>query len=93
MKSTGIIKRVDDLGKIQIPRELSRLLNIGVGELMEFFTLDNHIVLVPYDPNNDVRHAIEKFRLYIMCDVTEHQDELLAKLDEMNAILDAEGVK
>ena len=56
MKSTGIIKRVDDLGKVQIPKELRRLLNIGVGELMEFFTPDNHIVLVPYDPNNDVRH-------------------------------------
>ena len=38
MKSTGIIKRVDDLGKVQIPKELRRLLNIGVGELMQFFT-------------------------------------------------------
>ena len=90
MKSTGIIKRVDDLGKVQIPKELRRLLNIGVGELMEFFTLDNHIVLVPYDPSNDVRHAIEKLRLFLACEVVDHKDELLAKIDEMNAILDPE---
>ncbi len=90
MKSTGIIRRVDDLGKIQIPKELRRLLSIGVGDPMEFYTMDNHIVLVPYDPNTDIRHAIEKFRLYIMCDDVNHKDELLTKLDEMNAILDAE---
>ena len=57
---------------------------------MEFYTADDNIILVPYDPNTDIKHVIEKFRLYIMCDVTEHQDELLAKIDEMNAILDAE---
>ena len=39
---------MNDLGKIQIPKELRRLLRIGVGDLMEFFTVDNHIVLVPY---------------------------------------------
>lgn len=90
MKATGIIRRVDDLGRIMIPKELRRTLTIRDGDLMEFYTADDNIILVPYDPNTDIKHAIEKLRLFLTSYGVEHQDELLAKIDEMNAILDAE---
>ena len=88
MKATGIIKRVDDLGRIQIPKELRRTMTIREGDPMEFYTTGDNIVLVPYDPNTDTRHAIEKLRLFVMYDAADHKEELLAKIDEMNAILD-----
>lgn len=38
MKATGIIRRVDDLGRVVIPKEIRRTLGIREGEPMEIFT-------------------------------------------------------
>lgn len=38
MRATGIIRRVDDLGRIVIPKEVRRLMRISEGEAMEIFT-------------------------------------------------------
>ena len=37
MRATGIIRRVDDLGRIVIPRDIRKQMNIGDGEAMEIF--------------------------------------------------------
>lgn len=41
MKGTGIVRRVDDLGRIIIPREIRRTLNICEGEPLEIFIDDD----------------------------------------------------
>lgn len=87
MKATGIIKRVDDLGRIQIPRELRRTMTIREGDPMEFYTMNDKIVLVPYNPDTDTRHAIEKLQKFIMFEDSNHKEELLAKIEEMKSIL------
>lgn len=38
MKATGIIRRVDDLGRVVIPREIRKTLGIREGEPLEIFT-------------------------------------------------------
>jgi AbrB family looped-hinge helix DNA binding protein len=38
MRATGIIRRVDDLGRIVIPKEVRRTMKIREGEAMEIFT-------------------------------------------------------
>ena len=38
MKATGIIRRVDDLGRVVIPKEIRRTLRIREGEPLEIFT-------------------------------------------------------
>ena len=38
MRATGIIKRVDDLGRVIIPREVRKALNIREGDPLEIFT-------------------------------------------------------
>ena len=49
MKATGIIRRIDDLGRIVIPKEIRRQLKITDGDPLEIFlTTDNEIVLKPY---------------------------------------------
>ena len=46
MKATGIIRRVDDLGRVVIPKELRRAINIHEGEQLEIFaTSDGEIIL------------------------------------------------
>lgn len=48
MRATGSVKRVDDLGRINIPKHIRKQLNISEGEPLEFFIEDNCIVLKKY---------------------------------------------
>lgn len=49
MKSTGIIRRIDDLGRIVIPKEIRRALRMETGESVEIYTNKNgEIVLKKY---------------------------------------------
>ena len=51
MKATGIVRRFDDLGRIAIPREIRRQLEIKEGQGMEIFTdRDGAIILKKYVP-------------------------------------------
>ncbi len=45
MKSTGIVRRVDELGRIVIPMELRRTFNIDVRDPLEIFIDEDKIVL------------------------------------------------
>ena len=45
MKATGVVRRIDDLGRIVIPKEIRRNLRIRDGESLEIFVDDNDIVL------------------------------------------------
>ena len=51
MKATGVVRRIDDLGRIVIPKEIRRTLRIGEGSPLEIFTeKDGEIVLKKYSP-------------------------------------------
>ena len=45
MKATGIVRRVDDLGRIVIPIELRRTMDIGLRDTLEIFVEDDKIIL------------------------------------------------
>jgi transcriptional pleiotropic regulator of transition state genes len=51
MKSTGIIRRVDELGRIVIPIELRRVLDIEERDEMEIYMDNDKIVLKKYESN------------------------------------------
>lgn len=48
MKSTGVIRRIDELGRIVIPKEIRRNLGIRDGENVEIFTDNDSIILKKY---------------------------------------------
>ena len=50
MKSTGIVRRVDELGRIVLPIELRRSLNINERDTLEIFVDDEIIILKKYEP-------------------------------------------
>lgn len=50
MKSTGIVRKVDNLGRIVVPKELRRFLNIEVCDPVEIFMENETIVLRKYEP-------------------------------------------
>ena len=49
MKSTGIVRRVDDLGRVVIPRDIRRKQNISEGDPLEIFIEDDNIVLKKFE--------------------------------------------
>ena len=49
MKATGIVRRIDDLGRVVVPKEIRRTLRIREGDPMEIFTnRDGEIILKKY---------------------------------------------
>ena len=51
MKATGIVRRIDDLGRIVIPKEIRRTMRIREGDPLEIFTdIDGEVVFKKYSP-------------------------------------------
>ena len=50
MKSTGIVRKIDELGRLVLPIELRRTLEISDGDSLEMFVEDNTIILKKYQP-------------------------------------------
>ena len=50
MKATGMVRRVDDLGRVVIPKGLRRTLGIMEGDALEMFVSDEDVVLRRYTP-------------------------------------------
>ena len=50
MKSTGIVRRVDELGRIVLPIELRRTLDIAEKDALEIYVEESSIVLKKYEP-------------------------------------------
>ncbi len=50
MKATGIVRKVDELGRIVIPKELRGILDINIKDPLEIFTEDTNIILKKYNP-------------------------------------------
>ncbi len=50
MKSIGIVRKVDELGRIVLPIELRRTLDIDVKDPMEIYTDQSTVILKKYEP-------------------------------------------
>ncbi|MBR5135178.1 MAG: AbrB/MazE/SpoVT family DNA-binding domain-containing protein [Clostridia bacterium] len=50
MKPVGIVRQIDALGRIVIPKELRRTLDISEGDSLELFIEDNTVILRKYQP-------------------------------------------
>ena len=48
MKATGVVRRIDDLGRIVIPKEIRKSLRIKDGEYLQIFLESENIVLQKY---------------------------------------------
>ena len=80
MKATGIVRKIDNLGRVVLPIELRRTLNIKNDEPVEIFVDNENIVLKKYSPN-------------LACKVTGVISEDNLILANGKVILSHEGVK
>ncbi len=84
MKATGIVRRIDDLGRVVIPKEIRRTLRIREGDPLEIFTdREGEIILKKYSPISELS-AFAKEYVESLCAtigatvcVTDH-DQIIA---------------
>ena len=50
MKSTGVVRKIDELGRIVIPIELRRTLNLEIKDALEIYVDGEQIILKKYEP-------------------------------------------
>ena len=50
MKSTGIVRRIDKMGRVVLPAELRRTMNLGDRETVEIFVEGSSVILKKYNP-------------------------------------------
>lgn len=71
MRATGIVRRIDDLGRIVIPKEVRKRLNIREGDPFELYLDGETVVLKKYDYLENARQAVESTLQYV-----ENDDDL-----------------
>ena len=52
MQSTGIVRKLDSLGRITLPMELRKSFDIGEREPLEIFTEEDKIIIKKYNPSD-----------------------------------------
>lgn len=50
MKDTGIVRVIDEMGRLVLPKEMRRKLDINSGDEIEFFTENDRIILRKFQP-------------------------------------------
>ena len=50
MKSTGIVRKIDELGRVVLPMELRRTLNLNIKDSIEIYVEGDQIILKKYEP-------------------------------------------
>ncbi len=82
MKATGIVRRIDELGRVVIPKEIRRTLRIREGDPLEIFTdHDGEVVLKKYSPIGEIA-AIAK----------DYTDSLYRTLGHITLISDRDAI-
>ena len=92
MKSTGIIRRIDDLGRVVVPKEIRRTLNIREGDPLEIYVIDNMICYKKYVAEGDYINTISNIIENLSEDMDINNDTknmLNTKLTEIVDLLNA----
>ncbi len=86
MKATGIVRRIDELGRVVIPKEIRRTLRIREGDPLELFTDRDELMLKKYSPIA----SVERFAEGTAKSLNE-QSGYLAAISDSDVILSAAG--
>lgn len=86
MQTLGIVRKLDNLGRIVLPMELRRTMEIKAGDGLEIFTNENNIILRKYMPKCIFTGSMENLILYkgkmISSEVMEEISKLYKVISE-----------
>lgn len=85
MKATGIVRRIDDLGRVVIPKEIRRTLRIREGDPLEIFVdREGEVILKKYSPINELSHFAQEYAEALFD--SAHHPVLICDRDEIIAL-------
>lgn len=80
MKATGLVRCVDELGRVVLPIELRRNLDINARDSVEIFVEDSNIIIRKYEPGDIFNGSINNLIEYKGKKVSKKSIEEMAKL-------------
>ena len=87
MKATGIVRRVDDLGRIVIPKEIRRTLRIREGDPLEIYTeKDGGVIFRKYSPMGDLQDFAAQ-----LCEAIGSNTGRIAAVSDRDSIIALSG--
>ena len=87
MKATGIVRRIDDLGRIVIPKEIRRTLRIREGDPLEIYTeKDGGVIFRKYSPMGDLQDFASQ-----ICEAIGSNTGRIAAVSDRDAIIALSG--
>ena len=88
MKATGIVRRIDDLGRVVIPKEIRRTMRIREGDPLEIYTTkDGEVIFKKYS----LLGGLEDFAVQF-CDTLSRSTEFTAAVTDRDAVIAVAGV-
>ena len=92
MKATGIVRRIDELGRIVIPKEICRSLHIKEGDPLELYTYDNgDLVFRKHDYTTTLKDTIARLKESLQeNEDLKNPNALISKVTEIEHLLMAE---
>lgn len=85
MKATGIVRRIDDLGRVVIPKEIRRTLRIREGDPLEIFIdREGEVILKKYSPINELGNFATEYAEALFDSL--HFPVLICDRDEIIAV-------
>ncbi len=87
MKATGIVRRIDDLGRVVIPKEIRRTLRIRNGDPLEIFTdRDGEVIFKKYSPIGE----LSDFAVQI-CESLHRSTDAIAAVCDRDSVIAVSG--
>lgn len=84
MKNTGIVRRIDDLGRIVIPKEIRRTLRIGEGDFLEIYVGDDKEII--FKKHSSIKDILDFADNYIYC-LQKYIDSPIIIFDTDNVLI------
>ena len=87
MKATGIVRRIDDLGRVVIPKEIRRTMRIREGDPLEIFTdRDGEVIFKKYSPIGELGDFAAQ-----ICDSLHRSTDAIAAVCDRDSIIAVSG--
>lgn len=88
MNNTGLMRRIDDLGRVVIPKEIRRKMGIQEGDPLEIYTEGTMVCFAPYNPTDRIITILES-AIEDLSDIVNDEDRkaIRKKFTEIKGLL------
>lgn len=97
MRATGIVRRIDNLGRIVVPKELQRGLKLKEGDALEVFMSNDCLILKKYKEVNTnadrIRNMSDEELLDFLCSIRTYENDSAMTIENEPAMCSVTDVE